>query len=100
MNGKIHYLSRLIEEQTRENLQKKLKITSNDLLDQYSKVSIVPGNKYIKIDIGCSGKYMIEVIDIYGVKAYGVINKKKYYGTLDTVDDYCWGKYTAVKKNK
>jgi len=32
---------------------------------------------------------MIEGIDIYGVKAYGVINKKKYYGTLDTVDDYC-----------
>jgi len=48
MNGKIHYLSRLIEEQTRENLQKKLKITSNDLLDQYSKVSIVPGINILK----------------------------------------------------
>lgn len=97
MIGKIHYLARLIEEQTRENLQKKLKITSNDLLDQYSKVSIVPGNKYIKIDIGCSVRYMIDGVDIYGVKIYGVINKKKYYGTLNTVDNYYWCEHTAIK---
>jgi len=40
--------------------------------------------KYIKIDKGGSGKYMVEIDNgyIYGTKGYGVINKKKYYGTV------------------
>src|SRR5215471_3148366 len=61
---------------------------------------IVPGNKYTKIDVGSSGKYMIvnETSEIYGIKAYGVIHKGHYYGTLETVDQYDWKGYTAVKK--
>ena len=40
---------------------------------------------------------MIDGVDIDGVKIYGVINKKKYYGTLNTVDNYYWCEHTAIK---
>ena len=36
---------------------------------------------------------------IFGIKAYGVIHKGHFYGTLDTIDLYDWSNYTAVKKN-
>lgn len=57
------------------------------------------GAKYIKIDVGTSGKYMIEKTtgNIYGIKAYGVIHRGHQYGTLDTINEYFWGDYTAVK---
>ena len=63
------------------------------------KVSVKEGKKYTKVDIGGSGKYMVDEFgDIYGIKAYGVIHRGHYYGNLDTIDDYFWGGYTAVKK--
>jgi len=35
---------------------------------------------------------------IYGIKAYGVIHRGHYYGTLDTIADYDWSDYTAFKR--
>lgn len=60
----------------------------------------IPGKKYTKIDVCLpqqSGRYMVEIETgkIYGIKAYGVINRLHQYGTLDTIDDYYWGDYTA-----
>jgi len=63
-----------------------------------ARVSIKPGKKYVKVDVGRSGKYMIDGDIIYGIKAYGVIHRGHCYGTLDTIDQYYWGDYTAVKK--
>ena len=63
------------------------------------KVSVKKGKKYWKIDTKNSGKYMVdEEGDIFGIKAYGVIHKGHYYGTLDTINDYYWGNYRAYKK--
>lgn len=55
--------------------------------------------KYILVDLGTSGRYMIdkETQVIYGVKAYGTVNKNKIYGTLDTINSYFWGDYYAFK---
>lgn len=62
------------------------------------KVKIKEGKKYIKIDIGTSGKYMIDREgNIFGIKAYGVINKSQIYGNLDTINQYYWGNYRAYK---
>jgi len=56
------------------------------------------GKKYVKVDIGSSGRYMIDKDgNIYGIKAYGVIHKGHYFGTLDTIDAYNWGDYRANK---
>ncbi len=44
---------------------------------------IIPGRLYTKVNIGHSGKFMIdEKGDIYGIKAYGVIHRGHYYGNL------------------
>jgi hypothetical protein len=66
------------------------------------KVTSRHGKKYTKVDIGTSGKYMIEndTEKIYGIKAYGVIHRGHYYGTLDTINDWWWGDYTAYPKQK
>lgn len=70
--------------------------------DLDKKVQVTKGKKYTKVDVGGSGKYMVEheTGAIYGIKAYGVIHKGHYYGTVDTIDDYDWSGYTGVKKNK
>jgi hypothetical protein len=52
---------------------------------------IIPGKKYIKVDIGSldrrisSGRYMVDVEteQIFGIKGYGVVHKGHRYGTLD-----------------
>lgn len=63
------------------------------------KVSIKEGKKYVKIDVGGSGKYMVDVEgNIFGIKGYGVIHKGHYFGTLETINDYFWGGYKGVKK--
>ena len=57
-------------------------------------------SKYTYINIGSSGKYMIDnsTGNIYGIKAYGVIHRGHCYGNLDTIQEYYWGRYTAFKK--
>jgi len=61
---------------------------------------VIPGKKYTKVDVGSSGKYMIDNAtgEIFGIKGYGVIHKGHRYGTLDTIDQYYWGDYTARKR--
>ena len=70
------------------------------LVKQASVTKVVPGKKYTKIDVGSSGKYMVvnETGEIFGVKAYGVIHKGHRYGTLDTMNEFYWGDYTAIRK--
>ncbi len=60
------------------------------------------GAKYARMDVGTSGKYMIELDTerIYGIKAYGVIHRGHAYGTLDTLDLYHWGGYAAILKGQ
>ncbi|MCR4304942.1 MAG: hypothetical protein NUV63_12100 [Gallionella sp.] len=73
-------------------------------------VKVKMGRKYANVDVGCrtwpdgkvlgSGKYMVELEtgNIYGIKAYGVIHRGHFYGTLDTLDAYDWRGYTAFKR--
>ncbi len=55
------------------------------------------GKKYAKVDIGRSGRYMVDMAtgEIFGIKGYGVIHKGHRYGTLDTIEAYNWGGYSA-----
>jgi len=63
-----------------------------------AKTYIKLGKKYDKIDIGSSGKLMVEreTGEIYGIKAYGVIHRGHFFGTLDTIDDWYWGEYRPI----
>ena len=46
---------------------------------------IVPRRKYTLVNIGNSGRYVLEGERVYGCKAYGVINRRRSYGTLDDI---------------
>lgn len=61
------------------------------------KTKVKPGRKYINVDVGSSGKYMVvrETGEIFGIKAYGVIHRGHAYGTLDTIAEYDWSGYVA-----
>ena len=66
-----------------------------------AKTSVKKGSKYWKVDMGTSGKYMVEVETgiIYGIKAYGQVHKGHAYGTLDTTGDWSWGDFHGVRWN-
>ena len=65
-----------------------------------ARTSVKPGHKYTKVDIGSSGRYMVEMAtgNIFGIKAYGQIHRGHFYGTLETIDEYFWGGYYPIKK--
>jgi hypothetical protein len=63
------------------------------------RVTVKPGAKYTKVDYGGSGKFMVDAAGaIYGIKAYGVIHRGHFYGTLDTTSQWYWGSYHPIKK--
>lgn len=45
---------------------------------------LIDGRKYIKLDVGTSGRYMIEKATslVFGIKAYGVIHRGHRFGTI------------------
>ena len=47
-------------------------------------VTVKAGPKYTRVDVGSSGRFMVEnsTGQIYGIKAYGVIHRGHYFGTL------------------
>ncbi len=91
-----------------EKLHRFAELVEKDQADLYArdypalnppKVAVLLGNKYAKVDVGDSGKYMVDKEgSIWGIKAYGVIHRGKAFGTLDTIHDYYWGGYAGVKK--
>jgi hypothetical protein len=96
LQTKIQRFAKLLEKQQIKTVQKEYPSLDAQRL---CRVSVRPGKKYTKVDVGNSGKYMVDNEGkIWGIKAYGVVHKGHYYGTLDTIDDYYWGGYTAVKK--
>jgi len=69
------------------------------------KARLTPGRKYTKLDVTLTngqwtGKYMVENTtgNIYGIKGYGQVHKGHWYGNVDEIADYHWGRYYPVKK--
>ena len=96
---KLQDFANLLEkEQIQRLYQKGLSCQAN--IDN-CKTSIKEGKKYFKIDTAGSGKYMVDREgNIFGIKGYGIIHKGHCFGTLDTIDEYFWGEYRGIKKNK
>ena len=63
-------------------------------------VRLKVGRKYCNVDVGGSGKYMVENAtgQIFGIKGYGVIHRGHAFGTLATVDQWDWSGYAATPK--
>lgn len=97
MRNTIKQFAELLEKEQRERLYK------NNLSCQVNldgcKVTIKEGKKYTKVDVGSSGKYMVDKVgNIFGIKGYGIIHKGHCFGTIDTINEYYWGDYKAYKK--
>lgn len=90
---KLNQFAALFEKEQIQGLHRRgLSCQSN--LDNH-KVSIKSGKKYTKVDIGTSGRFMVEneTGNIFGIKGYGVIHKGHYYGNLETTTEYDWSDY-------
>jgi len=66
---------------------------------QSAKTSIKLGRKYSKVDIGNSGRFMVEneTGKIFGIKAYGQVHLGNQYGTMDTIGEWEWKSYYPTK---
>ncbi len=90
---KLAALAKMIHDQTIERLGPN---AYNP--EHYARVTVKPGTKYARVDVGDSGKYMVDQAgNIWGIKGYGQVHKGHWYGTLDTIGSYYWGEYTARK---
>ncbi len=76
-------------------------VKNPDFIKDWSKTTIKPGKKFTKVDVGTSGKFMVENEsgNIFGIKGYGVVHRGHFYGTLDTTAEYHWGEYYPTKKD-
>ena len=65
-----------------------------------ARTSIKGGSKYVKVNIGDSGRFMVEKStgNIFGIKAYGQVHRGHQYGTLDTINEWFWGEYYPQKR--
>lgn len=95
--SKLEAFAKLLEAQQIERLhQQDLACDANIA---HARTNIKNGKKFVKVDVGNSGKYMVEVEtgNIFGIKGYGVVHRGHWYGTLDTINEYQWGDYYPVK---
>ncbi len=97
MKEKIERFAKMVQEQTIAQLRAEGHGCDANIKDATTRIK--NGKKYTKVDIGSSGKYMIDTKgNIFGIKAYGAIHLGHRYGTLDTIDDWDWGGYVGRKR--
>jgi len=94
---KLKVFAALFEQQQKEQM-----IAQGFTLEKHGNnydVSVKPGAKYTKVDIGRSGRFMVvnDTGEIFGIKGYGVIHRGHPYGTLDTINEWYWGDYHPVR---
>jgi len=64
-------------------------------------IGVEQGYKFDKVFVNTGdqrmGRYMVESRTgaIYGIKSWTQVNKRRQYGTLDTVDQYDWSDFYA-----
>ena len=94
---KIECFAALVTRHQRDRLKKEYPSIFASQPD-YADARIKPGKKYTKVDVGRSGKFMVDAEgNIFGIKGYCVIHRGKKYGTLDTIAKYFWGHYNPIR---
>jgi hypothetical protein len=90
---KIQALADLVLKQTRAHIAR----TCSQWQADREIVNVIPRKVYTLVDRGpegnIAGYLMVENGTgwIYGVKGYGKVNRRRIYGTLDTIDRWHWG---------
>lgn len=98
MKNKILAFAKLVETETIQRLHENGLACLSNLNN--AKTRVKDGSKYSKVDIGTSGRYMVEMStgNIFGIKGYGQVHKGHFYGTVDTTNEYFWGNYYPEHK--
>ena len=98
----IKEFAKIVQEQQVERAVKQFGRPAEECLTLFRcETSVIPGKKYTKVNVGHSGKFMIDAAgNIFGIKGYGVIHKGHHYGNLETVNDWYWGNYSPVRKGQ
>lgn len=99
---KLSAFARLVQEQQRQRMIRDYGQERIEIHQSACKTLVKVGNKFAKVDVGSSGKFMVDLAtgEIYGIKAYGQVHRGHRFGTLDTTDDWDWGDYAPVQKRK
>ncbi len=99
-HDKLIALAAKLQEEQQSRLRA-LKLDCQANLDNVV-TSIKHGNKYDKVDVGHSGKLMVDRAtgEIFGIKAYGKIHRGHKYGTLDTIDKWNWGLFYPARRDQ
>lgn len=93
----INEFAELVEREQTEAYVSRNPETPKDILLRHCETRVVLGKKYTKVNVGDSGKFMIDADgNIFGIKGYGVIHKGHRYGTLETTQEWFWGEYYPV----
>ena len=114
----FHYKDQILENNDNNNIVKLVddfaKILQDKVNDYYNvnhptfkekntipQVKVLPGKTYIKINIGDSGKFMADINDglLYFIKTYGVIDRKKVFGSVKNLidSDFVYDGYSINK---
>lgn len=98
-SDKIQIFAALVEKEHIERLHEQGLDCQANVDNARTKVKV--GQKYTKVDVGTSGKFMVENAtgNIFGIKGYGQVHKGHFYGTLDTITEYNWGNYYPARKD-
>ena len=96
----IEPLRRCIEEAQTERM-KRMGYDVALLFETSARTWIEMGKKYARVNVGTSGKYMVELETgrIFGIKGYGVIHRGHPFGTLETIDEWNWSEYRAQRRS-
>jgi hypothetical protein len=106
MNHKLEAFRALLESETRARYTAEWERDGRsyplEVHEREMQCHIKVGRKYANVDRGSSGCYMVDLAtgEIFGIKAYGVIHRGHQYGTLDTINEWDWSDYRAVRKQK
>jgi len=95
----IQEFAELVERQQLDRMKQEFPDYPPGQAEHDYKTKVVPGRKYTKVDVGTSGKFMIDAEgNIFGIKGYGVIHKGHRYGNLATVEFWDWSAYEPVSR--
>lgn len=86
-------MSRLIEvldqwHEAQRIAQHSDRVDFNSHFDEREEKHAHVGEKYVRLDVGTSGAWMLELFtgDIFGILAYGKVNRKKCAGNINDPD--------------
>lgn len=101
-NEALQRFAAVLQQQQREGLLRHTPDYPADGVDRHTRVRVRERKKYITVDVGSPGKFMVDrqTGEIFGIKGYGQVHRGHQYGTLGTIDRWDWSGYTPRPRSE